>query len=141
MHFYARILYLIGFLSTSLFLRICEELCRPKRFDDLFSNDDTTSTNNTYRLYMLDAGDIWAGSEGGAVKIWPWEAIEKSLSLTVGERHMASLLVERSYIDLRSQVMQNGAFNNIFTSDIKHMLSDHVGAKVWTASYQSSALW
>lgn len=90
---------------------------------------------------MLDAGDIWAGSEGGAVKIWSWEAIEKSLSLTIGEKHMASLLVERSYIDLRNQATQNGAFNNIFTSDIKNMLSDHVGGKVWTASYQSSALW
>ncbi|KAL8498753.1 hypothetical protein ACS0TY_021905 [Phlomoides rotata] len=25
--------------------------------------------------------------------------------------------------------------------DVKYMLSDHVGAKVWTASYQASALW
>ncbi|KAL8532975.1 hypothetical protein ACS0TY_009293 [Phlomoides rotata] len=86
-------------------------------------------------------GDIWSGSEGGAIKIWPWEAIEKSLSLTTGERYMASLLVERSYIDLRSQVTQNGACCNFFTSDVKYMLSDHVGAKVWTASYQSFALW
>ncbi|KAL8517865.1 hypothetical protein ACS0TY_009249 [Phlomoides rotata] len=91
---------------------------------------------------MLDfSRDIWSGSEGGAIKIWPWEAIEKSLSLTTGERYMASLLVERSYIDLRSQVTQNGACCNFFTSDVKYMLSDHVGAKVWTASYQSFALW
>lgn len=75
------------------------------------------------------------------MKIWPWEALEKSLSLTVGEKHMASLLVERSYIDLKSQVTQNGAYNSIFSSDIKYMLSDLVGAKVWTASYQSFALW
>lgn len=84
---------------------------------------------------------MWSGSEGGAVKIWPWEALEKSLSFRVGEKHMASLLVERSYIDLRSQVTQNGACNSIFSSDIKYMLSDLVGAKVWTASYQSFALW
>lgn len=90
---------------------------------------------------MLGVGDLWSGSEGGAVKIWPWEALEKSLSLTVGEKHMASLLVERSYIDLKSQVTQNGAYNSIFSSDIKYMLSDLVGAKVWTASYQSFALW
>ncbi|KAL0382597.1 UNVERIFIED_CONTAM: Type II inositol polyphosphate 5-phosphatase 15 [Sesamum calycinum] len=69
------------------------------------------------------------------------EAVERSLSLTAGERHMASLLVERSYIDLRSQVTQNGTCSNIFTSDVKYMLSDHAGAKVWTASYQSFALW
>ncbi|KAG8390697.1 hypothetical protein BUALT_Bualt01G0110500 [Buddleja alternifolia] len=86
-------------------------------------------------------GDIWSGSEGGGVKIWPWEAIEKSLCLTIGERHMASLLVERAYIDLRSQVTMNGACSNMFTSDVKHMLSDRVGAKVWSASYQSFALW
>ncbi|KAL3838499.1 hypothetical protein ACJIZ3_023090 [Penstemon smallii] len=86
-------------------------------------------------------GDIWSGSDGGAIKIWPWEAIEKSLSLTVGERHMAALLVERSYIDLRSQVTLNGACSNIFTSDVRYMLSDHVGAKVWSASYQSFAVW
>ncbi|GFP90093.1 type ii inositol 1 4 5-trisphosphate 5-phosphatase fra3 [Phtheirospermum japonicum] len=92
-------------------------------------------------MVVSSYGDIWSGSEGGALKIWPWEAIEKSLSLTTGERHMASLLVERSYIDLRSQVSQNGACSNIFTSDIKYMLSDHIGAKVWTASYQSFALW
>ncbi|KAK6144942.1 hypothetical protein DH2020_021762 [Rehmannia glutinosa] len=66
--------------------------------------------------------------------------IEKSLSLTTGERHMASLLIERSYIDLRSQVSQNGACSNIFTSDVKYMLSDHSGAKVWAASYQSFSL-
>lgn len=84
---------------------------------------------------------MWSGSEGGAMKIWPWEAIEKSLSLTIGERHMASLLVERSYIDLRSQVTQNGACSNMFTSDVKYMLSDHVGGKVWAASYQFFSLW
>ncbi|XP_042017413.1 type II inositol polyphosphate 5-phosphatase 15-like isoform X3 [Salvia splendens] len=92
-------------------------------------------------MVMSSYGDLWSGSEGGAVKIWPWEALEKSLSFTVGEKHMASLLVERSYIDLRSQVTQNGAYNSIFSSDIKYMLSDLVGAKVWTASYQSFALW
>lgn len=97
--------------------------------------------SNIYWHLLLDVGDIWSGSEGGGVKIWPWEAMEKSLSFTIGERHMASLLAERSYIDLRSQVTQNGACNNIFTSDIKYMLSDHAGAKVWTASYQSFALW
>lgn len=97
--------------------------------------------SNIYGHLLLDVGDLWSGSEGGAVMIWPWEAMEKSLSFTIGERHMASLLAERSYIDLRSQVTQNGAYNNIFTSDIKYMLSDHAGAKVWTASYQSFALW
>ncbi|KAK6144912.1 hypothetical protein DH2020_021732 [Rehmannia glutinosa] len=91
-------------------------------------------------MVVSSYGDIWSGSEGGAMKIWPWEAIEKSLSLTTGERHMASLLIERSYIDLRSQVSQNGACSNIFTSDVKYMLSDHSGAKVWAASYQSFAL-
>lgn len=92
-------------------------------------------------LFLFYTGDMWCGSEGGAMKIWPWEAIEKSLALTIGERHTASSFVERSYIDLRSQVSQNGVCSNIFTLDVKYMLSDHSGAKVWTASYQSLALW
>ncbi|XP_071921675.1 type II inositol polyphosphate 5-phosphatase 15-like [Coffea arabica] len=86
-------------------------------------------------------GDLWSGSEGGVIKTWPWEAIEKSLSLTSEERHMASLLVERSYIDLRSQATLNGSCNSIFTTDIKFMLSDHCRAKVWTAGYLSFAIW
>ncbi|XP_051121330.1 type II inositol polyphosphate 5-phosphatase 15-like isoform X2 [Andrographis paniculata] len=92
-------------------------------------------------MVVSSYGDIWSGSEGGAIKVWPWEAIGKSFSLIVGERHMASLLVERSYVDLRSQITQNGACSSIFTSDVKYMLSDHVEAKVWTAGYQSFALW
>ncbi|KAL1542559.1 phosphoinositide 5-phosphatase [Salvia divinorum] len=88
-------------------------------------------------MVVSSYGDMWSGSEGGAVKIWPWEALEKSLSFTVGEKHMASLVVERSYIDLRSQVTQNGAYNSIFSSDIKYMLSDLVGAKVWTALWDA----
>ncbi|KAJ9169219.1 hypothetical protein P3X46_017431 [Hevea brasiliensis] len=85
-------------------------------------------------------GDLWSGSEGGAIKIWPWEAIEKSFSFTEEERHMASLLVERSYIDPRSQVTING-FCNVLTSDIRYLLSDNSRAKVWSAGYLSFALW
>uniref|UniRef100_A0A5B7BWU2 Putative type II inositol 1,4,5-trisphosphate 5-phosphatase FRA3 isoform X2 n=1 Tax=Davidia involucrata TaxID=16924 RepID=A0A5B7BWU2_DAVIN len=91
-------------------------------------------------IVMTSYGDLWSGSECGVIKIWPWEAIERSLSLTMEERHMAALLVERSYIDLRSQVNVNGVCN-IFTSDVKYMLSDHSGAKVWSAGYLSFALW
>lgn len=54
---------------------------------------------------------------------------------------MASLLLERSYVDLRSQVTQNGTCNSIFTTEIKFMLSDHSRAKVWTAGYLSFAIW
>lgn len=86
-------------------------------------------------------GDLWSGSEGGAIMIWPWETIENSLSLTLEERHMAALLIERKYIDLRSQVSDNGVCCNIFAADVKYMLSDHSGAKVWSAGYLSFALW
>lgn len=91
-------------------------------------------------LCSLCSGDIWSGSEGGVIKIWPWEAIEKSLSLPREERHMAALSVERSYIDLRSQLSANG-FSNIVTSDVKYLLSDNSRAKVWSAGYLSFALW
>lgn len=94
-------------------------------------------------MTMTSYGDLWSGSEGGAIKIWPWEAIEKSLSLTIAERHMAALLVERSYIDLRSQAALNGvgSCNNMFTSDVKFMISDYCRAKVWSAGYMSFAMW
>ncbi|KAL8465161.1 hypothetical protein ACS0TY_034598 [Phlomoides rotata] len=81
---------------------------------------------------------VWSGHRDGRIICWtPWLTV----LMTTRERHMASLLVERSYIDLRSQVTQNGTCCNFFTSDDKYMLSDHVGAMVWTASYLSFALW
>ncbi|XP_023900245.1 type II inositol polyphosphate 5-phosphatase 15 isoform X2 [Quercus suber] len=85
-------------------------------------------------------GDLWSGFEGGGIIIWPWEAIEKSLSVMNEERPIAVHLVERSYIDLRSQLTANG-FNNILTSDVKYLLSDNSKAKVWSAGYLSFALW
>ncbi|XP_010551680.1 PREDICTED: type II inositol polyphosphate 5-phosphatase 15 isoform X2 [Tarenaya hassleriana] len=91
-------------------------------------------------IVMSSYGDIWSGSEGGAIRIWPWEALGKSLSLTMEERHMASLSVERSYIDPRNQVAVNG-YTNSLTSDVKHLLSDHTRAKIWSASPMSFTLW
>lgn len=91
-------------------------------------------------IIFTSYGDLWSGSEGGVIKIWPWEAIEKSFSLTMEERHIATLLVERSYIDLRSQVTQNG-FSNLLATDVKYLLSDNSRAKVWSAGYLSFTLW
>nr|XP_027120743.1 type I inositol polyphosphate 5-phosphatase 12-like [Coffea arabica] len=85
-------------------------------------------------------GDIWSGSEGGVIKVWPWEAVEKSLSLSPEERHMAALLVERSSVDLRSQVTVNGVCN-ISSSDIKCLLSDNLRARIWAAASLSFSLW
>ncbi|KAL3323642.1 hypothetical protein AABB24_038013 [Solanum stoloniferum] len=92
-------------------------------------------------MIMTSYGDLWSGSEGGSIKIWPWEGMEKSIALINEERHMAALSIERSYVDLRSQVMHNGTGNSIFSVDVKYMLSDRSGAKVWTAGYVSFALW
>lgn len=91
-------------------------------------------------LCFFHSGDLWSGSEGGVIKIWPWESMEKSLSLTQEERHMAALLVERSFIDLRSQVTVNGVCN-ISSSDVKCLVSDKVRAKVWCAGAVSFSLW
>ncbi|XP_068646942.1 type I inositol polyphosphate 5-phosphatase 12-like [Aristolochia californica] len=91
-------------------------------------------------MVMTAYGDIWSGSEGGVVKIWPWESVDKSLSLSVEERHMAALLVERSFVDLRSQVTINGVCS-ISAGDIKFLLADNSRRKVWSASYLSFALW
>ncbi|KAF9624009.1 hypothetical protein IFM89_007707 [Coptis chinensis] len=91
-------------------------------------------------MVMTSYGDLWSGSEGGVVKIWLWEGLEKSLTLTVEERHMAALMVERSYIDLRSQVTFNGVCS-ISGSDVKFMLADNFRGKVWSVGHLSFALW
>lgn len=92
-------------------------------------------------LTFFHPGDLWSGFEGGGgVIIWPWEAIEKSVCVMNEERPIAFHLVERSYIDLRSQLTANG-FSNILTSDVKYLLSDNSKAKVWSAGYLSFALW
>ncbi|OVA12118.1 Inositol polyphosphate-related phosphatase [Macleaya cordata] len=91
-------------------------------------------------MVMTSYGDLWSGSEGGVVKIWPWESIEKSLTLTLEERHMAALLVERSYIDLRNQVTVNGVCS-LSNSDVKYLLSDNSRAKVWSVGCLSFSLW
>ncbi|XP_004499384.1 type I inositol polyphosphate 5-phosphatase 12 isoform X2 [Cicer arietinum] len=85
-------------------------------------------------------GDLWSGSEGGIIKIWPWESVEKSLSHSPEERHMAALLVERSFIDLRIQVTVNGVCS-ISSQEVKCLLSDHIRARVWCASPLSFSLW
>ncbi|KAF5728757.1 Endonuclease/exonuclease/phosphatase family protein isoform 7 [Tripterygium wilfordii] len=91
-------------------------------------------------MVMSSYGDLWSGSEGGIIKIWPWESMEKSLSLSPEEKHMAALLVERSSIDLRSQVTINGTCS-ISSSDVKCLLSDNVRAKVWCAQPSSFSIW
>ncbi|KAL0905233.1 hypothetical protein M5K25_027423 [Dendrobium thyrsiflorum] len=91
-------------------------------------------------MIITSYGDLWTGSEGGVLKVWPWESIEKSLSLTVEERHMATLLVERSYIDLRSQVTVNGVCS-LPSVDIRFLLSDNSRSKVWSAGSTTFALW
>ncbi|XP_030472272.2 type II inositol polyphosphate 5-phosphatase 15-like [Syzygium oleosum] len=91
-------------------------------------------------LVISSYGDLWSGSEGGVIKIWPWERIEKSLSLTMEERHMAASIVDRSYIDPRNYVNTNN-FSNSLAADVKHLFSDNNAGKVWSFGNQSFALW
>ncbi|MCD9642419.1 hypothetical protein HAX54_029245 [Datura stramonium] len=91
-------------------------------------------------LVISSYGDIWSGFEGGIIKVWPREAVQKSLSLSPDESHMASLLVERECVNLKSQVTVNGVCN-ISSSDVQCLLSDHVRAKVWASGSLSFSLW
>ncbi|KAG5226285.1 type inositol polyphosphate phosphatase [Salix suchowensis] len=75
-------------------------------------------------------GDLWSGGENGIIRIWPWDAIEKSLSLSQEEKHMAAL----------SQVTVNGACS-ISSSDIKCLVADNVRARIWCAQPLSFTLW
>ena len=93
-----------------------------------------------FLFFFSYSGDLWSGSEAGVIKIWPWEAIERSFSLTAEERPMAAMLIERSFIDPSSQVAVNG-YSNTLNSDVKYLLSDNTRAKVWSAGYLSFAFW
>ncbi|RID40335.1 hypothetical protein BRARA_J00389 [Brassica rapa] len=85
-------------------------------------------------------GDMWSCSEGGVIKIWPWDSLEKSLLLKPEEKHMATMLVERSAIDLRSQVTVNGTCS-LSSSEVKYLLADSVRAKVWAVQSLSFSIW
>ncbi|RCV31921.1 hypothetical protein SETIT_6G217000v2 [Setaria italica] len=91
-------------------------------------------------IVVTSYGEIWSGSEGGIIKAWPWGAIAKSLSLTSEEKHMASLLVEKSYIDLRNHATVSNVCS-LPAADVKHMLVDHCRAKVWSITSMTFALW
>jgi hypothetical protein len=53
---------------------------------------------------------------------------------------MASLLLEKSYIDLRNHATVSNVCS-LPTADVKHMLADHCGAKVWSITSMAFALW
>ena len=83
---------------------------------------------------------MWSGSEGGVIKVWYGEAIEKSLVSQREEKRKTSFLVERSSIDLRDMVSDGGACP-LPAVDVKLLLSDNSRSKVWSAGYLSFALW
>jgi len=76
----------------------------------------------------------------GMIKLWPWESMEKSLSLSPEEKQTAALLVERASIDLKSQVTMNGVCS-ISSLDVKVILSNHARGKMWCATSISFSLW
>ncbi|CAA7026506.1 unnamed protein product [Microthlaspi erraticum] len=91
-------------------------------------------------IVISSYGDMWSCSEGGVIKIWPWDSLEKSLLLKPEEKHMAALLVERSAIDLRTQVTVNGTCS-ISSSEVKYLLTDSVRAKVWAVQSLTFSIW
>ncbi|GJV07094.1 type II inositol polyphosphate 5-phosphatase 15 isoform X2 [Tanacetum coccineum] len=92
-------------------------------------------------MVVSSYGDLWSGSESGAIIVWPWETLEKALSFTTEEKHKAPVAIERSYIDLKNQLTSNGISCSILAADVKYLLSDHSGGKIWSAGPMSSALW
>lgn len=86
------------------------------------------------------SGDLWSGSDGGSVKVWPWEAIAKALGMIEHERHIAILGVEKSFIDLRSQATVGGTCH-LPPGDVKYMLADTCRGKVWGGGHLAFALW
>ncbi|KAJ3675697.1 hypothetical protein LUZ60_004739 [Juncus effusus] len=85
-------------------------------------------------------GELWSGSEGGSIKVWSSEAIKESLCLKKEEKSKAYVLFERSCIDLRSLVSENGTCP-VPTVDVKILMCDNDGSKVWSGGYLSFILW
>ncbi|KAF3789432.1 Type I inositol polyphosphate 5-phosphatase 12 [Nymphaea thermarum] len=96
--------------------------------------------NPVLSLAMSSYGDLWSGSDGGSVKIWPWEAITKALGMIEEERHIAILGIEKSFIDLRSQATVGGTCH-LPPGDVKYMLADTCRGKVWGGGHLAFALW
>ncbi|GJN04050.1 hypothetical protein PR202_ga21560 [Eleusine coracana subsp. coracana] len=91
-------------------------------------------------IVVTSYGEIWSGSEGGIIKAWPWDAIARSLSLTQEGKHIAALMVERAYVDLRNHAAVGNMFS-LPTADVKYMLADHCRAKVWSLTSMTFAIW
>ncbi|KAI4310853.1 hypothetical protein MLD38_035800 [Melastoma candidum] len=84
-------------------------------------------------------GDLWSGSEGGDIRVWPAESLDEAL-LSPVEGHFATSSLERSYIVPRDQVGANG-FTNGLVGEIKHLISDKSCGSIWSCGYASFALW
>ncbi|CAL9046601.1 type II inositol polyphosphate 5-phosphatase 15-like [Musa acuminata AAA Group] len=91
-------------------------------------------------MAITSHGELWSGTEGGVIKAWSCKAIYKCFTLRKDERHMASLLIERSSVDLRSLVTVGGVCS-LPTADIRYLLSDNFSSKVWSSSCLLFALW
>ncbi|KAF3323728.1 type I inositol 1,4,5-trisphosphate 5-phosphatase 13-like protein [Carex littledalei] len=91
-------------------------------------------------MVLTSYGELWSGSEGGVIKVWSAEAIKECLSLQKEEKHKATFLLERTCIDLRTLVSDGGSCP-LPVVDIKLLLSDNSGSKVWSGGYLSFALW
>ncbi|KAG2289153.1 hypothetical protein Bca52824_048757 [Brassica carinata] len=70
-------------------------------------------------IVISSYGDMWSCSDGGVIKIWTFDSLEKSLVLKAEEKHMAALLVERCQV----------------------LLVDTVRAKVWAVQHLSFSMW
>ena len=110
----------------------------PSQF--FFPLGQTVCCHATLMFIACVIGDLWFGSEGGVIKVWYGEAIEKSLNLQREEKRKTSFLVERSSTNLRAMVNDGGACP-LPAVDVKLLLSDNSRSKVWSAGYLSFALW
>ncbi|KAK8959642.1 Type I inositol 1,4,5-trisphosphate 5-phosphatase 12 [Platanthera guangdongensis] len=90
-------------------------------------------------MAMTSYGEIWSGSEGGNIRVWPLQAM-KDPSNCQWKKDTSVALVERSCIDLRSLVTVAGECP-LSTSNVTYLLSDNSRAKVWSGSSLSFALW
>ncbi|WOK97459.1 type II inositol polyphosphate 5-phosphatase 15-like [Canna indica] len=115
--------------------------CPPERRGDLAESLSWQAHQSPIlSMAITSHGEVWSGSEGGAITAWSWKIIFKAFSMRNEERNQASALIERYSVDLRSLVTVGGMCP-LPTADIKYLLSDNFSSKVWSSSDFSFALW
>ncbi|XP_024524008.1 type II inositol polyphosphate 5-phosphatase 15 [Selaginella moellendorffii] len=91
-------------------------------------------------MVITTYGELWTGSDGGAIRAWPWETTSHALCRAEEETMSAASLMARSYVDLRARGTAAGA-TSLANTDVYFLLSEHANGRVWSGGPLALAIW